>query len=168
MSPQDTGNANVSEAPTNGRATWGARPGEMPTGVTSFAEDHDLRHRQRVGVRDGQQRGTAAHCREPPGGAAVQLQLRRPAAADHFHVAPEDALRMTGAEGFHRRLFRSEAAREMNRRLPAPHAVRDFPFRENALQKPRPVSVDGADDAGDFGEVDAQADDVWHDQNRKR
>src|SRR5262252_2007320 len=52
----------------------------------------------------------------------------------------------------------------MNRRFLAAHAVRDFAFREDALEKPCPVPVDRADDAGNLGEVDAQADDVWHDQ----
>jgi hypothetical protein len=46
-------------------------------------------------------------------------------------------------------------------------AVRDLAFGEDALQEPRAVALDGRDDAGDFGEVDTEADDIWHDQNRE-
>ena len=49
-------------------------------------------------------------------GAAVQPQLRRTAAADHLDVAPEHALRMAGAERFHRRFFGGEPAGKMNGR----------------------------------------------------
>jgi hypothetical protein len=56
----------------------------------------------------------------------------------------------------------------MNRGVPAPHAVRDFAFREDALQESRPVPLDGTDDARDFRQVDAEANDVWHDQNQNR
>ena len=140
----------------------------MPTGVASVAEDHDLRHRQGVGVRDGQQRRTAAHALESARGAAVQPQLRRPSATDHLDVAPEDAVRMAGAERLHRRLFRGEASGEMNRGVPPSHAVRDLALGEDTLQKARPVSLDGADNAGDLGEIDTQSDDVWHDQSQNR
>ena len=134
----------------------------MPTGVASVAEDQDLRDRQRVGVRDGQQRRTAAYRGELPSGSAVQLELRRPAAADHLDVTPEDPLRMARAERFHRRLLRGEAAREMNRRLAAPHAVRDFTLGENTLQESLAIALDGADDARDVGGVDTQTYDVRH------
>ena len=39
-------------------------------------------------------------------------------------------------------------------------------FGEDPLHEPRTVAVDGTDDARDVGEVDTQADDVWHDQDR--
>ena len=54
--------------------------------------------------------------REAARGAAVQLQLRRAAAANDFDVAPEHAQRSPGAERLHRRFFRGEAAGKVNRR----------------------------------------------------
>ena len=80
---------------------------------------------------------TAAHRGEAPGGAAVQLQLRRAAAPDDLDVAPEHAVRVAGAERLHRRFLRGEAAGEMNRRLPPPRAVRDLAFGEDAVQEAR-------------------------------
>ena len=73
---------------------------------------------------------------------------------------------VTGPERFHRRFLRGEPARKMNGGVPTAHAVGDFAFREDALQEPCPVPLDRADDARDFREVDAEANDVWHDQNR--
>ena len=46
-----------------------------------------------------------------PGGAAVQLQPGRTVAPDDLDVAPQHALRMAGAERFHRRFLRGEPLR---------------------------------------------------------
>ena len=97
-------------------------------------------------------------------GAAVQLQLRRTAAADHLDVAPEHALRVAGAERFHRRFFRGEPPGEMDGRHAAAHAVRDFALGEDAAEKPVAVALDRVGDAADVGGVEAETDDVWHDQ----
>ena len=58
-----------------------ARRRGTTTARCSAAEEQHLGERQRVGMRDGQQRRAAADRREPPRGAAVKLQLRRAAAA---------------------------------------------------------------------------------------
>src|SRR3954467_12174398 len=133
----------------------------MATRVASVAENDDLRHREIVGMRDRQQRRTAAHRLEPSRRTAVQPQLRRTAAPYHFHVAPEDPVRVAGPERLHRRFLRREPPGEMDRRLLPAHAVGDLTLGEDALQEPGPVPIDGRDDARDFGEVDAESDNVW-------
>src|ERR1700704_4280264 len=100
----------------------------------------------------------AADRLEPAGGAAVQLQLRGTAAADHFHVAPENAVRVAGAERFHRRLFGGETPGEMNRGVAATHAVRDFVVREDAMSEALAVALDAGGDAGDVRSVEADSD----------
>lgn len=97
-------------------------------------------------------------------GATVQLELRRSAAADDLDVAPEHTLRMTGAERFHRRLFRREPSGEMDGGLPSPHAVRDLPVGKEPLSEPLAIPFDRGGDSRDVGSVDSKADDIWHDQ----
>lgn len=119
-----------------------------------------MSERERVGVRDGQLRRSAADPGEAPGRAAVQLQLRRAAGPAHdFDVAPQDILRAAGAERLHRGFLRSEPAGEMNRRMAASHAVRDFAVGENALAESVAVALERRDDAGDFCGVESEADD---------
>src|SRR2546428_3604551 len=55
------------------------------------SEDEDFGERERIGMRDGEQRGFPADGGKATGGAAVQLQLRRTAPADHLAIAPEDS-----------------------------------------------------------------------------
>src|SRR4051812_5181546 len=58
-------------------------------GCASVAEEQHLRHGQFVGMRDGEQRRTAADRGEAARGAAVQLQLRRAAAAAALADSPQ-------------------------------------------------------------------------------
>ena len=126
----------------------------------SLAEDDGLSERERVGVSDREFRRAAADFREAPGRAAVQLQLRRTARlADHFDVAPQDALRMPGAERFHRRLFRGEPAGKVNGGLAPARAVRDFTVGKNPLRKSIAVAVDRGGNTRNFGRVEPKPDD---------
>ena len=113
-------------------------------GCASVAENQHLRHRERVGVRDGQQRRTAAHRARAPRGAAVQPQLRRPAAAERPRVAPEHAARMAGAERLHRRFLRREAPGEVRHRVAPPRAIGDLAVGEDAAQEPVAVALERA------------------------
>lgn len=111
-------------------------------------------------MSDRQLRRPAADFLEAPRGAAVQLQLRWPAGTtDDLDVAPEDALRVAGAEGFHRGFFRGEAAGKVNRRVASPHAIRDFAFGEDAVCEALAVPFDGGGDSWNVGGVESEADD---------
>jgi hypothetical protein len=54
-------------------------------------ENQDLGEGESVGVGNRQERRRGIHRCEPPGGAAVKLQLRRTAAPHDLDVAPENA-----------------------------------------------------------------------------
>ena len=91
----------------------------------------------------------------------MQPQLRRTARlTDDFDVAPQHSLRVSGAEGFHRRFLGREAAGKVNGRIVAPHAVRDLRFGEDAVSEPFAVPFDGRSDARDIRCVEAESDDV--------
>jgi hypothetical protein len=131
----------------------------MTTGV-SAAEDDGLSERERIGMSDRQLRGLAADLRETLRGAAVQPELRRTAGLpDYLDVSPQHPLRMAGAERFHRGFFRGEPAGEMNRRMAAAHAIRDFAFRENAMRESLAVALDGGGDPWNLRGVESESDD---------
>src|SRR6476661_1104958 len=105
-------------------------------------------------MRDGEKRRSSPYRHESPSGTAVQLQLRRTAAAHDLDVLPEDTGRMTGAERLHCGLLRGEAAGKVNGGYAASGAVSDFAVRENAPQKPVAVALDGFGDPVDVGRVE--------------
>jgi len=92
----------------------------------------------------------------------MKLQLRRTSAPHDFNVAPEHLLGMTRSERFHRRLFGSEAAGKMDRRIAPALAVRDLPVGEDAAQESLAVSFDCRGDARDIGSIEAKANDGRH------
>lgn len=113
-------------------------------------------------MRDSYKRGKPAHRGEAPGGTAVQLELRGTAAPDNLHVAPQDPVRMAGAEGFHRRFFRGKAAGKVNRRHFATRAIRHFAVGEHAPHEPLAVSLDCGGDAMDIRGVQTESEYVRH------
>src|SRR5205814_1413429 len=117
---------------------------------------------ERFGVRDRHERRSAADGGKAPAGAAVQLQLRRTAAAHDLDVPPENTARVSGTERLHGRLLRGEAAGKVNGRLAAPRAVRDFALREDATDEAIAVSLDRCGDARNIGCVQAKAYDGGH------
>ena len=128
--------------------------------LPSVAENQDLRESERVGMRDGEERRSPADCGEAECRAAMQPQLRWPAAAHHLEVPPQHALRVAGTEGLHGRFLGRESPGEVNGRHAAPHAVGDFPFGEDTMGEPLSVSLDRVADAGDVGGVESEPDDV--------
>ena len=126
----------------------------------SVAEEDHLCERERIRMRDGQPRRTAADCLEPARGAAVQLQLRWTAVSYDLDVTPQHTLRVAGAECLHRRLLCGKAPREVNRRVVAAHAVRDLGLRENAVRKTLAVTLDGGGNARNVRCIEPDSDDV--------
>ena len=126
----------------------------------SVAENKHLGEGERVGMRDGEERGSPTHGGESARSAAVQPQLRRTAAAHNLDVAPQDALRVAGPQGFHRCFLGREAAGKVNGRCVAAHAVGHFAVRKDSMSEPLTVALDGIADAGDVGCVQSQSDDV--------
>jgi len=119
-----------------------------------------LSERERIGVTDGQLRGSAADRLEAPGRTAVQLQLRRTAGpADDFDVAPQDILRAAGAERLHRGFLGREPAGKVDRRMTPAHAVGDFAARKNTLSESIAIPLEGRDDTRNFCGIESKADD---------
>lgn len=134
----------------------------ISTGVALAAENNDLSEGERIGVSNGQQCRKAADRSEALRGAAMQRQLRRSPAPDHFDVAPQDPERMAGAKRFHRRLFCGKPAGKVNRRHPPASAIRHFAFGKYASQKPLAVPLDSIGDAIDIRGVQSEPDNVRH------
>src|SRR5262249_39365951 len=105
---------------------------------------------------------SAANQAEPTFGAAVQLELRRSAAANHFDVTPQHVLRAAGAKRFHRRFLCREAAGKVDGRNATPHAVRDLAVGEDPAQEAFAITFDCVGNPIDFSDVDSQTDDVCH------
>lgn len=155
-----------------GARRGGRRRGECLLRLTSarvsgghdfVREQHDLRDRECVGVRDGQKRPPRSHGIEAASRAAVKFEARWSAAADDFDAPPQHVLRMSGPQGFHRRFLRCEASGKMNGWFPTPHAIGDFAVRENALNETLAVAFDGRCNSRNVSGVDAEADDGGHD-----
>lgn len=111
-------------------------------------------------MRDCQLRRMAADGLEPTCGAAVQLQLRRSTAPDHFDVSPQYSLRMARAERLHRGFFGGKASGEMDGRVAAAQTVRHLGLGENAVCKTLAVPLDCGGYARDVCRVEADSDDV--------
>src|SRR5262245_45564239 len=106
---------------------------------------------------NGEKRRARANGRKPSSGATVKLQLRRPAAAHDFDVAPQDLLSVTGSERLHRRFLCREAAGKMDGRISPTLAVRDLAVGEDAADKPLSVTFDCRRDARDICRIEAKA-----------
>ena len=123
-------------------------------------EEH-LSECERLRVRNRQERTARVQVGHAAGSAAMKLQLRRTAWRAHdFNVAPQHALRVTGAERLHCGFFCREPAREMGCRVPPPRRVRDLPLGEYAAEEPIAVPRDGRFDPIDFGCIHAETDNV--------
>src|SRR5262245_19245947 len=113
-------------------------------------------------MRDGDQRGAAADRREPAAGPAVEVQLRRPAAPYDFDVAPQNALRVAGAQRLHRRFLGREAAGEVNRWHTPPAAVRNLVVAEDPQHETIAVPFDGLGDTMNVRGIDPEPNDLRH------
>ena len=119
-------------------------------------------------MRDREKRRYAADRLEAALGAAMKPQLGRTTVTHHLDIAPQHALRMSGAEGFHRRFLRREPPGEMNRGDAPSRAVRDLTVCEDTLEKPLAVARDRVRDAVDVGRVEPEPDDSRHTEEGKR
>jgi len=97
---------------------------------------------------------------EPTSGGAMQLQLRRSASPYHLDVAPQHAVRVPRAERLHGRFLGSKAPSEMNRRVAAPHAVRNLGLGKDTVCKALAVALDRGGNARDVCRVEPDSDDV--------
>lgn len=129
----------------------------------SLAKEHDLRHRQRLRVRDCHQRSRDFHHVGAPGRAAMQVQPRWSALPNHLDVFPDDALRLAGAEGFHRRFLHREPACEVRGRVSPLGTIGNLTRSEHALEKTIAVAIDEFGDTGNIGGVETNTENV-HDR----
>ena len=113
-------------------------------------------------MRDRQQRALRAERRKPPGRAAVELELRRTAAAHDLDVPPQHLLRVSRAERLHAGFLGREPSGKVDRGHAAAIAIGNFPVGEDAAQKPLAVALDRGGDAIDFRGVKTEPDDVRH------
>ncbi len=125
-------------------------------------EEHNLRDRKGIRVRECQERRVGANRLELPLRAAVEYEGRRPVRAHHFDVAPPHLSGVPRAECLHRRFLRREASGKMNSRCTALLAVRDLVAGEDPLEEALAVSLDHTGDARDIRGVEAQANDGGH------
>ena len=149
----------------DGRGCCRLRPPEVATRVGagrggSVAEEHHLRERERVRVRDRHERSANLHRSGAARRAAVQFETRRTAAADDLDILPEHALRLAGPEGFHRRFLRGKAAREVRGRVPPLGTIGNLARCEDAVQESLAVALEHVGDARDVGGVEADTKDI--------
>src|SRR6185436_2852000 len=78
------------------------RETRQPALSVSAPEEHDLRERERIGVRDRQKRTAGAHRVEPALRAGMELEARWATVAHDFHALPEHILRVSRSERLHR------------------------------------------------------------------
>ena len=109
---------------------------------------------------DRQLGGVATDRVEPTSGGAMQLQLRRAASPYHLDVAPQHAVRVPRAERLHGRFLGSKAPSEMNRRVAAPHAVRDLGVGKDTVCEALAVALDRGGNARDVCCVEPDSYDV--------
>ena len=109
-----------------------------------------------------EERGSCAEYRKATAGAAMKQQLRRSSPSHDFNIAPEDLLGVARAERFHGGFLCREAPGKMDRRIPAPLAIRNLTVGENAVEEPLSVPFDCRRDARYIGSIEAKANDVRH------
>ena len=128
-------------------------------GCGLLAEQEDFGHRDRIGMRNGEQRRSHPQSFRSRGRSAMQPELRRPKRAEHLDVLPQHAARMAGSERFHRGFLRGKPSGEMGHRVAALRTISNLPIREYTAQEPLSVSVIRASDAWDVGDINAQSED---------
>jgi len=128
----------------------------------SAPEEHDLRERERIGVRDRQKRTAGAHRVEPALRAGMELEARWATVAHDFHALPEHILRVSRSERLHRGFLRRESSGKMNGGDTPTHAVGDLTLREDALDEPTAVPLDRCGNAWNVGCVDSEPDNGGH------
>lgn len=141
---------------------WRRRQGANACYRRLTGEEHNLRDRKGIRVRDGHERRAGPDRVEATPGAAVEFEAGRTVRAHHFDVTPPHLRRVPRAKGFHRRFLRSEASGKMSSRLAATLAVGDLTLGEDPLDEALAVAFNRAGDARDVRRVEAEADDGGH------
>lgn len=139
------------------------QPALRDAGGGSVAEQHHLRHRQRLRVRDCDQRPGDLHGVRPPGSATVQVKPWRAPEANDFDVFPEHALRLTGAKRLHGRLLDRKSPGQMRSRIPTLGTISNLTGSKHPVEESFTVAVEQFGDTGNVGGVEADAKDV-HDR----
>lgn len=127
--------------------------------LRSVAEQEHLRDRDRIRMRDGQQRRLHTHAFGTRGRCSMQPELRRAKRAEDFNILPEHAARMTRAERFHCRFLGGEAPGEMRHGVPPARTIGNLTLREDTAQEPLSVSFKRAGDAWEVGGINSQSED---------
>ena len=135
----------------------GPPPSMREPGLLSVAEEKDLRHGQRVRMRNGEKRGLHAHPAGAIGCAPVQPQLRGAGHPEYLDVFPEHASRVTSAERFHRGFLGGESAGEMGDGVSTPRTIGNLAFGEDAAQKTIAVAFERRTDARNIGGVESKS-----------
>ena len=125
-------------------------------------EQHDVRDSEVARMRQGDDRARAAHGPQAIGRSAMKSELRRAVTPHDLDAGPVHAVRVTGAEGFHRRLFCGKSSGKVNRRHLATGAVRNFGFGKDPSHEPLPIPLDGVGDAIDICGIQTESQNVRH------
>jgi purine-nucleoside/S-methyl-5'-thioadenosine phosphorylase / adenosine deaminase len=107
-------------------------------------------------VRQRKERARGAQQLESTRGSLTEAQLRRTASPNHLDAAPQNTLAVARPERFHCRFLRCESGRKRGRRIAPTPAVRDFAFREDAVNEPIAVALDRVRDTVDLGRIETQ------------
>src|SRR6187549_455653 len=121
-------------------AARGIAPRPLPS---SALEQHHMRDREVTGVRQRDDRASAAHLGEARRRTGMKLQRRRAMMPDHLDRRPIHATRESRAQRLHRRLFCGESRRERRGRAALlGAAIGDFAFSEDAADEVIAVALD--------------------------
>jgi hypothetical protein len=110
---------------------------------------------ERLGMSERNERGSAVHAGKAGRRRAAEMYPGRSTATNDFYVSPDDALRLTGSEGFHCGLLRSETGCEVRCWAPPSGAIPDLLVGKDPPQKPVSVLRDDLLDSWNLGGVEA-------------
>ena len=106
------------------------------TGVNaSVADEHYLRHGERVGMGDREERPPDLHALSAAGGLAAQLQPRRSATANYFDILPEHAARVARAARLHGGFLGGETAGQVRRGVAPLRTIGNLSCGKHAVQE---------------------------------
>lgn len=127
-----------------------------------------MRDGQIPGVRQCQQRRTAAHSLEAPRGPTVQPELRCPSLSEHLDVFPQDAERAPRAERLHPGLLGRKSGGQRRRGIAVREAIVDLVRGEEPVEETLTVAIEQIPDTVYFGRVETNPDDIHTHRHRGR
>lgn len=111
-------------------------------------------------MRNCQERAANEHALRPLRRAAVKLQPRWTTAADDLDVLPQDAARVAGAEGLHRRFLGRKSTGQMRSGISAASTIGNLASSEHALQEAIAIALEHLGEAGNVSGVETDAENV--------